>query len=107
MIEKQKTIEQEYTERDIAALQYVITDDRGRWFLKRLFERCRIEQAFTSADPHILQQIEAERNVALEIKSNILELGQIGFHALQEMEEEYWAFLQYCKALTEGDRNYG
>ena len=36
-------VQKRQQQKDEAALKYVLADERGRWFLERLFKRCHME----------------------------------------------------------------
>lgn len=80
--------------RDTEALKYILADERGRWFLMRLMERCHILDTTYPDSDHVERFLlqEGERRVALDIQSNIVEKAR----ALDEKalaEKEYYRFM--------------
>ena len=81
-------------ERDLAGLEYLLSDERGRWLVMRLFERCHMmSTTFPPTDDTGRMLIyEGERRVALGIKDNIVRDAD-RLQKLQLAEREYRAWM--------------
>lgn len=98
--EKAKKIEHlrgEEARRDEAALRYLLSDERGRWFLSRMMERTGI---YSVAIGDIHQQLifEGGRRVGMELHNNLRMLAALDetgecLRHIHTAEREYGAFL--------------
>lgn len=90
----------EEARRDEAALRFLLGDQRGRWFLSRMLERCHV---FTSTIPQggdmsrVLVS-EGERRVGVELYANLRTLRAIDksgecSELWQTAEREYGQFM--------------
>lgn len=92
-----ENLREEEMRRDEAALRYLIGDERGRWFLSRMLERCHVF-SMAPGDASRILIFEGERNVGVELYSNLRMLAAIdetgqSLMNLQTAEREYGAFL--------------
>lgn len=89
--EMQALLDREQAEKDGRALDYLLSDEDGRWFLMRLFERCHIFSTTYPNEGDINQMMvwEGERRVALNILGNISLMGEHYFQLKQLGEKEY------------------
>lgn len=100
--ERAQTIaENKIRRKDIAALRYLMADERGRWFAMRLFEQCHMVQAvpFSEGNVNRLLVSEGERRVGLVLLSNMEALGVL--NEKQQAEREYYAFMRQMKELIQ------
>lgn len=81
-------------EKDKDALEYLLADSRGRWFLMRLYERCHIFDSTYPDSDHIERMLvyEGERRVALDIQSNVL-------NGLQAIDKKLLAEKEYQNVM--------
>lgn len=93
---------QEQEKRDEASLEYLLADERGRWFLMRLMDRCHImDSTFPDSDRTNRMLIaEGERRAALTVRQNIMHIAD-GIERYQEAEREYQAFQQRMEDLMQ------
>ena len=92
-----ENLREEEMRRDEAALRYLIGDERGRWFLSRMLERCHVFNMMTGDVNQILFW-EGERAIGVELYGNIRTLAALdetgqSLRNLQTAEQEYGAFL--------------
>lgn len=89
--EMQELLDREQAEKDSRALDYMLSDEDGRWFLMRLFERCHIFSTTFPNEGDVNQMMvwEGERRVALNILGNINLMGDHYFQLRQMGEKEY------------------
>lgn len=90
-------LREEEARRDEAALRYLLSDERGRWFLSRMMERCNIYGA-ASGDIHQMLIFEGGRRVGVELHDNLRMLAEFDetgqcLDQIQIAEREYDAFL--------------
>ena len=84
---------QEQEKCDVASLDYLMADERGRWFLMRLMVRCHI---MDSPFPDLTNRMliaEGERRAALTVRQNIMHMAD-GLAQYQQAEREYMDFQQ-------------
>ena len=96
-------VQKKQQQKDEAALRYILEDERGRWFLERLFKRCHME-ASTFGDlerTNGMMIFEGERRVALDILRNIRLLGPEGLKGKQLAETERMTFEESLKQILE------
>lgn len=114
--EMQAILDNEQAEKDAAALAYMLTDEAGRWFLMRLFERCHMLSTTFPDEGNTNQMMvwEGERRVALNILGNINLMGEKYLELKQEAEREYNSFhsraaylMQLAEQNEKGDSNNG
>lgn len=76
--------------KDKEALEYLLADSRGRWFLMRLYERCHIFDSTYPDSDHIERMLvyEGERRVALDIQDNVMN-GLRAVDKKAQAEKEY------------------
>jgi len=93
-------LREEEARRDENALRYLLADERGRWFLSRMMERCHVFSSVIPADGNMHRVLvsEGERRVGLELYGNLRTLSAIdetGECAMQRRaaEMEYGQFL--------------
>lgn len=90
-------LREEEARRDEAALRYLLSDERGRWFLSRMMERTGL-YSVASGDIHQQLIFEGGRRVGLELHDNLRmlavldETGECLRH-IHTAEREYGAFL--------------
>lgn len=75
MTEKQEAkriehLREEEARRDEAALRFLLSDERGRWFLSRMMERCNVHSIATG-DVHQILMFEGARRVGVELYDNL------------------------------------
>ena len=86
----QNYVKDERSRKDAASIDYMLDDEKGRWFLMRLMDNCHIfNSLYTGAeDTNKLLIFEGERRAALTIRNNICSLPD-GLAMLQQAEAEY------------------
>lgn len=94
---RNENLREEEARRDEAALRYLLSDKRGRWFLTRMMERTGI---YSVASDDIHQQLifEGGRRVGLELHDNLRMLAALDetgecIENIHTAEREYGAFL--------------
>lgn len=93
--------ERKMMQKDREGLEYILSDEKGRWFLMRLFERCHLlASTFPDAD-HTNRMIlhEGERRVALQVEQSIIDIG--GLSLKQKAEEEYYDWMKSQQNLID------
>lgn len=98
-------LREEEARRDEAALRYLLSDERGRWFLSRMMERCNI-YGIANGDIHQILMFEGGRRVGVELHDNLrmlAELDETGqcLKQIQIAEMEYGHFLARYKSGKE------
>lgn len=98
--------EQKRAKKDQQALEYLLSDEKGRWFLMRLFERCHMMGSTWPDEDHTNRMIiwEGERRVALGIQSSIVD----DLHAVElktQAEREYYEFMISEQKLIDAAEN--
>ena len=81
--------------RDEAALKYVLASPDGRWFISRLLQSCHVFSALgvyrtdgtVAMDTNAMLLQEGERRVGLNVRRNIIALTD-GMNMLHTMERE-------------------
>jgi hypothetical protein len=93
---------QEQEKRDTASLDYLMADERGRWFLMRLMDRCHIMDSTFPDSDHTNRMLiaEGERRAALTVRQNIMHMAD-GLARYQQAEREYMAFQQRMEDLMQ------
>lgn len=75
-------------ELDKAGLRYVLDDDRGRWFLMRLFDSCGLHRdCFTGNSQSFY--LEGKRSIGTELYARMVALGLDGVKLRHQAETEY------------------
>lgn len=75
-------------DKDQESLEFLLSDPSGRWFLMRLFDKCKLfSDTFTGNSRSFY--LEGMRNVALMYLQEISQLGLKGIEAKQLAEREY------------------
>ncbi len=99
-----KNLRAEEARRDEEALKYMLSDERGRWFLSRMLERCHVFSSTYSilSDVNNMMVMEGERRVGVELYDNLRTLSAIDTtgiceRAWREAENEYGRFLARYK----------
>lgn len=90
-------LREEEARRDEASLRYLLSDEKGRWFLSRMMERAHVHEV-ASGDIHQILLFEGERRVGCELYNNLRTLCSLDesgkcYEELQKGEREYGAFL--------------
>ena len=96
----------EETRRDEAALRYMLADERGRWFISRMLERCHVFTPTAYDDINRMLINEGERRVGLELYDRMLSIvDETGVCAEQRRmaEAEYGRFMVRYKTGKEQD----
>lgn len=96
-----RRLDQAEKQKDEAALRYLLDDERGRWMLMRLYDRCHMDRALQL--DHI-ELCEGERRVALSIHSAIRALGTDAMEGLYQARAEYEDFKQKRQQAIENAR---
>lgn len=99
----EQMIAKKTTEKDEAALRYLLASADGRWFLMRFFERCHL---LAAATPSIAMESdyfiwEGERRSALTTLNGVRSLGKEGLDGKQLAEREYFAFQEQLDRLRQ------
>ncbi len=94
--------------RDKAALRYILSDERGRWFISRMLERCHVFSATANDDTNRMLIMEGERRVGVELYENLRMLtfiDETGGCEKQRRtaEAEYYRFMVRYKTGKEQD----
>ena len=108
LTEARHIVDTDIAHKDTAALDYLLADARGRWFLMRLCERCHIHSTTYPDEDNINRMLvyEGERRIALNILANISIMGERAVEAKQLAEREYTAALNYHASLLQlGEEN--
>lgn len=87
------------TMKDTAAMEYVMSNPDGRWFVSRLLENCHVDSMLglmradgcMVMDPNAMMVQEGGRRVGLVLKNNILSMpgGLTLYHAMEQERKEY------------------
>lgn len=90
-------LREEEARRDEASLRFLLSDEKGRWFLSRIMERAHLHEV-ASGDIHQILLFEGERRVGVELYQNLRTLASLDesgkcYEELQKAEREYGAFL--------------
>lgn len=88
--------------KDSMSLKYVLADEKGRWFVMRLFEQCHMINTTFPPDDHTNRMLinEGERRVGLNLLERIV--GDMGaLSAKQVAEREYFKFMNDQNQLIE------
>ena len=88
--------------KDLSALDYVLEDENGRWFIMRLFEQCHLINTTFPADDNTNRFLinEGERRVGLNLLERIVaDMGAL--NAKQIAEREYFKFMTEQNMLIE------
>ena len=88
--------------KDAAALNYVLADENGRWFIMRLFEQCHLINTTFPPDDHTNRMLinEGERRVGLNLLERVVaDMGALD--AKQIAECEYFKFMTEQNMLIE------
>ena len=66
-------LREEEAKRDENALRYLLEDERGRWFLSRMMERCHVFTSTVPADNEMSRMLvsEGERRIGVELYANL------------------------------------
>lgn len=93
-------LREEESRRDENALRYLLEDERGRWFIQRMMERCHVFASTIPADGNASRMFvaEGERRVGVELYENLKRLSVIDKSGTCEMqrrmaEMEYGRFM--------------
>lgn len=81
--------------KDRQALEYILEDERGRWFFMRLLESCHILSSTYPPEDHTNRMLvyEGERRVGLNLLARTV--GDLkDLRHKQQAESEYYAFMQ-------------
>ena len=72
-------LREEEARRDENALRYLLEDERGRWFVSRMLERCHVFTSVIPADGDMSRLLvsEGERRVGVELYDNLKTLAVI------------------------------
>lgn len=97
----------EEARRDEAALRYLLADERGRWFISRMLERCHVF-SMAGGDVNRLLTFEGERNVGVELYGNLKTLAVLDKTGVcdkqrRAAEMEYGRFMARYKTGKEQD----
>ncbi len=94
-----KALSENLIMRDKAAIDYVMADEHGRWFISRLLENCNVDSmlGLIRSDGNIVMDTnammlqEGARRVGLILKENVLSLpdGLKLFHAMESERKSY------------------
>lgn len=86
--------------KDEKGLRYLLADERGRWFLMRLFERCHMLDTTFPQEDHTNRMLvyEGERRVALRIQHEIMAREDIE-DSMEQARREYNAFWRSEQAV--------
>ncbi len=100
-VKRVEHLREEEMRRDEEALRYLISDERGRWFLSRMLERCHVF-SMASGDVNRILLFEGERNIGVELYDNLRMLAALdetgeSLGNIQTAEREYGAFLARYK----------
>ena len=96
----------EEARRDEAAIRYMLADERGRWFISRMLERCHVFTPTAYDDINRMLIMEGERRVGLELYDRMLSVtDETGVCAEQRRtaEAEYGRFMVRYKIGKEQD----
>lgn len=98
----------EEVRRDEAALRYLLADERGRWFISRMLERCHVFSTTANDDMNRMLLMEGERRVGVELYDNLRMLSVIDETGVCEeqrrtAEAEYGRFMVRYKIGKEQD----
>ena len=100
-------LREEEARRDENALRYLLADERGRWFISRMLERCHVfSSTIPDGDMSRLLVSEGERRVGLELYENlralsVLDESGVCDAARREAEMEYGQFMARYKTGKE------
>ena len=75
-VKRIENLREEEMRRDEAALRYLLEDERGRWFLSRMLERCNVF-GMAGGDVNNILLFEGARSVGVELYGNIRMLAAI------------------------------
>lgn len=94
-------LREEEARRDEAALRYLLSDERGRWFISRMLERCHV-YGLAGGDMSQILLFEGERRVGVELHDNLRMLAALDetgqcYENIHKGEREYGAFLARYK----------
>ena len=94
---RREHLREEEARRDEASLRYLLSDERGRWFLSRMLERTHIH-SMAGGDINQLLLFEGERRVGVELYDNLRMLAALDetgtcYEEIHKAEREYGAFL--------------
>ncbi len=95
--------QREQEKKDSDALNYLLTDEKGRWFLMRLFDRCHMMSSTYPDTDHTDRMLiaEGERRAALTVKNNIMQLGDDAVLQYQTGEREYAAWQKRMQGMMD------
>jgi len=94
-------LREEEARRDEAALRFMLSDERGRWFISRMLERCHV-YSMAGGDMSQILLFEGERRVGVELYDNLRILAGLDdsgkcYEEIHKGEREYGAFLARYK----------
>lgn len=94
-----KVLSENLIMRDKAAIDYVMADEHGRWFISRLLENCNVDSVLglirsdgnIVMDTNAMMLQEGARRVGLILKENVLSLpdGLKLFHTMESERKSY------------------
>lgn len=86
--------------KDEIGLHYILADERGRWFLMRLFEQCHMLDTTFPDEDHTNRMLifEGERRVAVNILDQIARGKELDSKLLAE--KEYYDFFYEMDRLV-------
>lgn len=95
--------QREQEKKDSESLQYLLENEKGRWFIMRLFDRCHMMSSTYPDTDHTDRMLiaEGERRAALTVKNNIMQLGDDAVLQFQTAEREYAAWQKRMQDMME------
>ena len=99
--QREEHLRKEEARRDEAALRYLLSDKRGRWFISRMLERCNV-YSVAGGDMSQILLCEGARRVGVELHDNLRTLAALDetgqcYEDIHQGEREYGAFLARYK----------
>ena len=99
--EYQRLLAREQVNKDVMAIEWMLDNELGRWFMVRLFEACQLKGATFTGNSGTFYN-EGRRDVAVSFYKLIrLELGVEGLKKLHRAELEMAEFEERCRQAAE------